>query len=150
MATIRFTVDASIAPDALVQALTDFSPERPTRWRNIDPAFYKVHEVGDTWADVTEGSGIAGGVWERTRYDWSRPGVVTSTVRESNSFAPGSSWTYHITPNGRGGSHVDCTVLRIGKGAKGMVVATLAGIFGKRVLKKDFELMLAQLNTAPS
>jgi hypothetical protein len=149
MPTITFTVDTRIPPETLVQALTDFSPDRPKRWRNIDPDYYKVHGLGVGWAEVTEGSGFAGGVWERTRYDWSQPGLVTATVQESNSFAPGSFWKYHIAPDGKGGSRVTCTVLRIGKGAKGRLVATLAGLFGKRVLRKDFELMLAQLATPP-
>jgi hypothetical protein len=149
MPTITFTVDTRIPPETLVQALTDFSPDRPKRWRNIDPDYYKVHGLGENWAEVTEGSGFAGGVWERTRYDWSQPGLVTATVQESNSFAPGSFWKYQIAPDGKGGSRVTCTVLRIGKGAKGRVVAMLAGLFGKRVLRKDFELMVAQIATPP-
>jgi hypothetical protein len=138
-------VQTAIPPEALVQALTDFSPDRPKRWRNIDPAYYKVHELGNSWADVTEGSGFAGGLWERTRYDWSQPGVVTATLKESNAFAPGSYWKYQIAPDGKGGSRVTCTVLRLGKGAKGRVVATLAGLFGKRMFQKDFERMLGQI-----
>ena len=135
MPTVQFTVETPIAPEALVRALTDFSPDRPKHWRNIDPDHYKVHAQG--------------GGWERNRYDWSQPGLVTATVQESNSFAPGSYWRYQIAPDGKGGSRVTCTVLRRGKGAKGQIVATLAGLFGKRVLKKDFELMLSQLSAPP-
>jgi hypothetical protein len=101
-----------------------------------------VHALGTTWADVTEGASLAGGVWERSRYDWSQPGVVTSTLLDSNSFAPGSSWQYVITATPTGGSQVTCTVHRIGKGLKGRLVVTPVGLLGRQVLKRDFELML--------
>src|SRR5215472_15430857 len=150
VATIRFTVETPIPSEALLRALTDFTPNRPTLWRNLDPAHYTVHARGETWADVTEGSGIAGGVWERSRYDWSQPGVVTATLLESNSFAPGSSWRYQIEPDGRGGSRVHCTVRRIGKGVKGRLVVALIGLVGTGVLRRDLEHMLGQLNTGTS
>jgi hypothetical protein len=41
---------------------------------------YQVHEVGPDWAEVTEGSKIAGGVWAWERYEWSAPGVVRATL----------------------------------------------------------------------
>ena len=61
-------------------------------WPNLDRRYCRVHSVGDTWAEVAEGSNFAGGVWEKTRYDWSRPGEVTIEVLASNAFAPGSFW----------------------------------------------------------
>ena len=61
---------------------------------NSRPRFYQVHQLGETTAEVTEGSAFADGVWERARYDWSAPGTVRITVPDSNAFAPGGSWTY--------------------------------------------------------
>jgi hypothetical protein len=145
MPTIRFTVSTHLAPAVVLAALTDFSAERLTRWRNLDPGSYIVHALGETWADVTEGASLAGGVWERSRYDWSQPGVVTSTLLDSNSFAPGSSWQYAIAATPSGGSQVTCTIHRVGKGLKGRLVVTLVGLLGRQVLKRDFELMLRQL-----
>ena len=72
---------------------------------------------------------------------------MTATVTGSNSFAPGSFWEYQIEDDGKGGSRVNCSVRRIGKGVKGRLVATLAGLFGKRMLRKDFELMPGHLAT---
>src|SRR5687768_11463214 len=126
MPTIRFTIATPIAPRAVVDALTDFSPERPRRWRNLDPTSYRVHAQGDTWAEVTEGASPR--VWERSRYDWSQPNVVVSTLIDSNVLAPGSYWKYEVRPNGSGGSQVSCTVHRLGKGTKGRALVTLVGL----------------------
>jgi hypothetical protein len=150
MATIQFTVEAALPPQALLRALTDFSPNRPKLWRNIDPALYKVHAVGDHWADVTEGSAFAGGVWERERYDWSTSDLVTATVTDSNSFAAGSYWRYRIMPNTTGGSRVEITVRRIGKGVKGRLVTALVSVFGKGLLRREFGHMLSQLQPTQS
>jgi hypothetical protein len=145
MPTITFTVDTPIATDAFRSALLDFTPNRPNLWKNLDPKLYKVHEVGDTWADVTEGASIAGGVWERSRYDWSQPGVVKTTLIDSNSFAPGSYWQYRIDKGANGGSRIEVTVHRLGRGLKGRFVVTLIGLVGKRVLRKDFDNTLSQI-----
>ena len=56
-----------------------------------------MHDRGDTWADVTEGTD-AGGIWQRYRYDWSDPQLVKLTVTDSNAFGPGSYWEYRLTP----------------------------------------------------
>jgi hypothetical protein len=48
---------------------------------------------------VTEGAtGIAWFAWERTRYDWSRPGIVEQTVLDSNVVEPGSIWSSGSRP----------------------------------------------------
>jgi hypothetical protein len=61
-----------------------------------------VHALEGSSADVTEGTAAGIGVnWERCRYDWSHPGVVTATVTDSNVYAfPGSSWQLRATPSG--------------------------------------------------
>ena len=69
LATISCTAATSVAPERVIDALTDFGPERPERWPNLDRRFYELHELRATSADVTEGSAFAGGIWERARYD---------------------------------------------------------------------------------
>ena len=53
-----------------------------------------VHERGENFAEVTEGTWVVGLFWERNRYEWSRPESVKATVIDSNIFslaAPGRS-----------------------------------------------------------
>ena len=59
--------------------------------------YLEVHETGDTFTDVTEGTFVVGRFWERNRYDWSDP-VVTATVTESNVLKPGSTWEVRAMP----------------------------------------------------
>lgn len=59
-----------------------------------------MHEPGEDWADVTEGTPAGIGInWERCHYDWSQPGIVTATVLDSNVYGtPGSGWEIRATP----------------------------------------------------
>jgi hypothetical protein len=152
MTAIIFAVESPLPPAAIRDALTDFSARRTELRPNLDPRFYQVHDCGETWADVTEGSAFLRGVWERDRYDWSQPDLVRITVCESNAFAPGSSWEYRIEPNAGGGSRIEVTVRRIGKGAKGRVLALLLRPFGRRIFRADLEktlTLLSRQDTAP-
>ena len=116
-------------PERFVAALTDFGPGRSEVWGNVDPAALTVHERGDTWAEVTEGS-ATGGIWQRLRYDWSVPGVVTLDVVDSNAFGRGSRWTYRLDPDGRGGTDIDLTIVRVPTTAKGRVMDALLSLGG--------------------
>jgi hypothetical protein len=44
----------------VAQALLDFSDCRPGIWPGIEPALYEVHSIGETTADVKEGSRLPG------------------------------------------------------------------------------------------
>ena len=100
MGRVHVQAHGSFPPERFVAALTDFGPGRAQIWGNSDPAKLTVHGRGDTWAEVTEGSPAAGSIWQRSRYDWSAPGVVTLDVLDSNAFGPGSRWTYLLEPDG--------------------------------------------------
>jgi hypothetical protein len=145
MPRIEFEVDTAVSPDRFVSALTDFSPQRAEIWPNIDAQHLKVHEVGPDWADVTEGSSLAGGVWERNRYDWSTPGTVRVETTESNTWRPGSSWLYRVEPAGTG-SHIRVTVDRRPSSVRGRLVAVLLVIAGRRVLRQATEQVLRKLD----
>lgn len=145
MATIHFALESATPASTLRDALTDFSERRPERWPNLDRRFYEVHSVRETQAEVTEGSSFLGGVWERDRYDWSQPHTVTITVLDSNAFARGSFWEYHIEPTVQGGSHITLTVRRSGKNAKGRFLDALLRVFGERIFRQDLERAVAQL-----
>lgn len=148
MTTLHLVANTPVAPEQIINALTDFSPRRLQTWPNIDQRYYQVHAVNATSADVTEGSDFFGGVWERSLYDWSRPDYVTITVQSSNAFATGSFWEYHITANGKGGSRVELTLRRIGKSLKGRVLATMLRVFGRRIFRQDLDQTLQRLAAA--
>jgi len=111
MTTTHVTATTTVAPAAFVAALTDFSAHRGEVFGNSDASFYKVHELGPTWADVTEGSNVAGGTWQRLRYDWSTPNKVRLDVLDGNKFGKGGWWLYDVSPDGSG-SRIDLTVHR--------------------------------------
>jgi len=146
MARVSGEVMSSTPAEVVLRALTDFSPRRPELWPNIAPKYYQVHSVGTTEADVTEGSSAFGGVWERTRYDWSEPGVVLIEVEDSNAFATGSWWRYQVEPVGSG-SRVRFQFDRRPKNLKGRIVSFLLALAGKRVFTKSLEETLRRLGT---
>ena len=86
MPTTRFTVHTSLTPSEVMTLLTDFGPDRASRWPNVDEAHFAVHDQGEDWAEVTEGNAMG---WERERYSWDpTAGTVTVDTLESNLWAP--------------------------------------------------------------
>ena len=91
-------------------------------WPDVHVEHMTVHEIGETFADVTEGNPWPiGHVWERLRYDWSEPGSVRGLVTDSNIFKPGSTWELHATPM-NGGSRVEIVAVRNLRGLKGRIL----------------------------
>jgi len=138
---------AAVPPERFVAALVDFGPGRNEIWGNSDPRHLAVHDRGDTWAEVTEGSAAGGGVWQRLRYDWSAPGVVTLEVLDSNAFGPGSGWTYRVDPDGSGGSDVDLTIVRVPTTAKGRLLDVLLTLGGSWYFARDLRRSLRRLES---
>src|ERR1700704_3078906 len=104
MAHITFHLQTALAPNAVLAALTDFGPNRAKVWPNIDEQHFKIHSQGPGWAEVTEGSSVAGGVWEREKYSWdAAQGTVTVETIDSNTWGTGSRWDYRIAPSASGG-----------------------------------------------
>jgi hypothetical protein len=142
----------AVPPERFVAALTDFGPGREEIFGNSGSRDLTVHDRGETWAEVTEGSG-AGGVWQRLRYDWSVPDVVTLDVLDSNAFGPGSRWTYRVESDGAGGCHVDLTIVRVPTTTKGRVLDVLLGLGGGAYFGRDLRRSLRRLESrsrAPS
>ena len=132
-----------LPPDKVLDVLTDFSDRRPVIWPNIDHDHFRVHDQGPGWADVTEGNVLA---WERNRYEWNAgAGEVTVSAVESDSWAPGSQWRYRLQPSAAGGTEVDVTVVRIGRGLRGKLLGALVSVFGVRRLRSDMEKVLARV-----
>jgi len=135
MPTIRTVHQSTLAPERVLQAAYDFSERRAEVWPAVSGPRLTVHDRGDTWADVTEGT-RAGPVvnWERCHYDWSQPGSVTATVTDSNVYAfPASSWEIKATPT-ENGSQVEMIWLREFKpGPRGRLFGTLFKVVGPRL-----------------
>jgi hypothetical protein len=77
MPKVEMDVETTLPPERVRAALLDFSHRRPQIWPGIAPSLYEVSSVGDTTADVKEGTKSPGmTVWARERYDWSDPETV--------------------------------------------------------------------------
>ncbi len=151
MARIHYEADGDVSPDRFIAALTDFSSRRPELWPNLSPECYSVHETGDTWADVQEGTLVAGScIWARERYDWSEPGRVTLTLVEAASFRPGTVIDYRIAARSGGGCHVGVDFQRIASSPKGRLVGAIVQLTGSRRFAQQLRETLARLAALPS
>ena len=146
MTTVNFKLQSQLAPDAVLSALTDFGPSRSEVWPNVDSAHFEVHGQGPGWAEITEGSSVAGGVWERERYSWDAAArTVAIETLESNVWGPGSRWDYRLAPGEGGGTTVDVTVVRNGKGWKGRMISLALSLAGPGMLRSQMKQALARV-----
>jgi hypothetical protein len=145
MAHIHFRLETKLAPGAVLGVLTDFGPRRAETWPNIDDQHFKVHSLGPGWAEVTEGSSVAGGVWEREKYTWDAlNGTVSAETLDSNTWGPGSRWDYKLTPTTQGGTEIDVTVERHGRGWKGRLIEVGLAAAGTGMIRSQLEQALAR------
>lgn len=131
---LEVEVESDVAPELIRRALLDFSDRRPEIWPQLDPNTYHVHWVGETNAEVTEGSALPK-VWSREHYDWSHPTTITWTAVESNFCTPGSHISMGITPNGTGGSLVAVTWDRTAANLRGRLNLAVIAAGGNRLLR---------------
>ena len=133
---IHFHRTTTLTPEQYIAGLTDFGPGRSKLFGNSADEYLKVHHLGLTQADVTEGSG---GIWERLHYDWSNPNPVVLTTTDSNLWGGASGHTYNFTRNPNGTTDIDVEVVREGKNLKGRLLGFVLRTIGKGVLVKAFE-----------
>jgi hypothetical protein len=131
----QFHQTTTATPEQYVAGLTDFGPGRAELFGNSADSYLKVHRMGATDADVTEGSA---GVWERLHYDWSDPDRVVLTTTDSNAWGGASGHTYTFTRNADGTTDIDYVVVREGKNLKGRFFALVFRTVGKSKLEKAF------------
>ncbi|KQV76077.1 hypothetical protein ASC61_14275 [Aeromicrobium sp. Root344] len=145
MPKTQFTVHTTLSPGEVLGLLTDFGPERPEKWPNIDDAHFTVHELGATTADVTEGNSMG---WERSHYAWdSTAGTVTVDTVESNLWGPGSGWLYELTA-ANGGTDVHVVLTRKGNSLKGKLIGALIPVVGASALGKQLKSVLRKAEAA--
>jgi hypothetical protein len=112
MPSVRVVEHSELAPEVVLSAARDFSDRRAQMWPDVHLEHLHVHEVGDDYAEVTEGNPWPiGHVWERLRYDWSQPHALLGRVIDSNLFKPGSTWELWANPE-NGGSRVEIRAVR--------------------------------------
>ena len=129
-----------------MQVLSDFSPRRAEVWRNIDAEHLHVHGQDRGWAEVTEGNALAGGIWERSRYEWGKePGLVTATTLDSNVWSKGDGWRYRVTPTPGGRTTIHVDVVRRARSPKGALISLVLRVNGSRMLREDMRRVLARL-----
>ena len=133
MSTFHLHQTTTSTPEQYIAALTDFGPGRSKIFGNSADQYLKVHNLGPSQADVTEGSS---GIWERLHYDWSDPRRVTMTTTDSNVWGGHSGHTYNLTPQPDGTTDVDVVVVREGKNLKGKLFALALPAVGQLVLGK--------------
>jgi hypothetical protein len=126
----------TLRPEQFISALTDFGPGRSKLFANSADEYLKVHYLGRSEADVTEGSR---GIWQRLYYDWSDPKCVVLTTTDSNVWECGSSYTYTFTRKTNSTTDIDVRVAREGKNIKGWVLGFVLRAIGKRILERAFQ-----------
>jgi hypothetical protein len=132
--TIHTELDTDVPSELIREALLDFTDRRLATWaKTLDPETYQVHWVGDTSAEVTEGSARPK-VWSRERYDWSEPDTISWTTQESNFCTPGSRVVMQINPLLDGGSHIAVTWDRSPSNLRGGIYLGGAALGGRRLL----------------
>ena len=141
MSRVHASAEGAFSPAAFVEALTDFGPQRSRLWGNSSAGKLVVHDRGDTWADVTEGTD-AGGIWQRYRYDWADPHLIRLTVTDSNAFGAGSYWEYRLTPLHEGHrTRIDLMINRIPTTPKGKrfdpILNMIGGLYFGRDLRRS-------------
>ena len=149
MSTIRLHQTTTLTPEQYVAGLTDFGPGRSKLFGNSADEYLKVHHLGQSEADVTEGSG---GIWERLHYGWSGPNHVVLTTTDSNMWGGASGHTYTFTRQPNGTTDIDVVVVRDGKNLKGWALGFVLGAIDRRVLERAFENSVKAIevrNSAP-
>ena len=149
MTTIHILTESSLPASRALAAGFDFSARRADVFPAVSLEYFEVHDLGDTWADVTEGTKAGIGInWERCRYDWSQPGSVKAIVTDSNVYAvPGSSWELRATPI-EGGSRVEMIWTRnFARSPRGAIFGALYRLVGKPMFGRYVREVLDNLRS---
>jgi hypothetical protein len=145
MPRVELDVESEVPPGQVIAALTDFTDRRPDIWPGLKHEEYEVYRVGETSAEVREGSSKR--IWARERYDWSTPGVVRWEVVESGFCKPGSFVEVRVATND-GGSRIHVTWQRhatnLGYGLMLGIIKLTGGAPVRSSLRKGLDRIRAQ------
>jgi hypothetical protein len=143
----QWAMSSSLPPDAVIRALTDFGDDRSRIWPETShPAVYRVHALGPSWAEVTEGVPFS---WSRERYDWSTPGVVTLAQLESNVANPRGGRIVYTVRSAPSGSRIECDRRRNFRATpRGLIAAAIMRTIGPRLIRQQFARSLDRVTPA--
>jgi hypothetical protein len=136
--TFDFDFATTATPDQVIEMMTDFSPDRPRRWRASSNKAFEVYQLGKTEADVREGQDFPK-LWARWHYDWSTPGSVTLTVVEAEALVSGGFMTITATPRAEGGSAVHAVWDQSSKSLQGLLAVATMRLIGPRFLSSYYK-----------
>ena len=149
MAKIEMDVETSLDPERVKAALLDFSPRRPEIWPGIAPSMYEVYSVGDKSAEIKEGTKMPwAAYWAKEQYDWSTPGLIKWTVKESNFSTPGSYVSAAISPRPGGGSRIHVTWDRTPSSLLGRIAMTMIRATKGKPIRASMEKAFRKLEKA--
>lgn len=150
MAKLQLEIDSTLAPQRIIDALTDFSDRRPDIWPGLARDQYEVYWVKETSAEVKEGTSMPGmKVWAREHYDWSKPNVVTWTVKESNFCKPGGGLVAEVVER-NGGSRIQLTWERYPSNLKGRIALGMIMLVRGKPIVSSIRKALGRLEDAES
>jgi hypothetical protein len=138
----RYELVHPISAAMAVAALTDFGENRSRVWSETShPKVFRLHALGPSWADVTEGVPFS---WSRERYDWSDPGLVRLTQTDSNVAAPVGTIEYRLTDT-PDGCHVVCQRFReFRRTPRGRIAHLIMTRMGARLLRTQLQAGFAR------
>ena len=146
MPHVEFDMETSVPPEKVIGALTDFTERRPDIWPGISRSWYEVYSVGETTADIREGTGgPRSSVWAKEHYDWSQPGLVKWTVQESGFCSPGSFVSAKVDPKNGAGSRIHITWERQPTNMVGRVAAFLIKLTNGKPVAASFKKALRKM-----
>ena len=151
MPKVHVVDETPVIPERVLEAARDFSERRAELWPDVHVAHLQIHDMGEDFAEVTEGNPWPiGYVWERLHYDWSKDGFVKGTVVDSNIFKPGSTWEIRATPR-NGGSRVEVIAVRHLKGLKGRLLTPVFPLgLAKQTVGEHLRHFLAKVEETES
>jgi hypothetical protein len=151
MPKVEVDLETSVSPEKVRAALLDFSERRLAIWPGIEPSLYAVYNVGDTFADIQEGSRMPGTrIWAKEHYDWSSGDLITWTVQESNFCAPGSYVSAAIAPRGDGGSRIHVTWNRTPTSMIGRLATAVIVLTKGKPVAASFRMAMSKLEQPPT
>jgi hypothetical protein len=152
MRKLSFDFDTPTTPEQIREAMLDFTERRPRLWDGLSSNYYEVYSVGETTADIREGTGFPAFVWAKEHYDWSQPDTISWNVVESNFCTSASGVSMRISPGASSGSHVTVTWQREPSNFKGkMMIAMVAskdGAMLRKLIKKSVDALPEKLASA--
>ena len=117
--------------------MVDFPERRPEIWPNLTARLYRVHALGPSSADVTEGTALPGvDVWERVTYEWT-DSVVRSVVIDGRIFRPGGTVEFRVEPHGDG-SRIYNDYHRRSRTIQGRLLGAMLQVTGGAPIKRTF------------